>query len=550
MNDNWALPTAPDHDWSLPPQPKQDNFRKFADILLNPLVIVGITAFLIILYLISFSMVWARYPNDEVVVNGFGWSQMNVLNESSGFIGPWFFLSILLVVALGKGAFMVAFTDKRKLGIQEILGAGGMFIVYAVFAMMSKMLVGLFIDFEDPYSAALLGIRNPLDDLTAVSGAGPAFCLFIGLLTVVFGGLLFAALPETRMTMTNTPKAPPVPPSIPPDAVYPTASEVSARAIAEFWQWWPTGDTSQLGARVAAIHPDLVWDVDPNARRLTVSPGIFPSLRATARRWLNAAPQCEWTFSDRLAATPGVPVVVNGIDYDPAEAIIGEPDGMLCPSIEIWHPKWGGLRSLFSSEGSGNADPRAAALLINRALGDTVAFSWINDIDAVGTAPHTHAPLPALPEIMTEFAAIYDGILSSGQRCEIDAVSPDGFPVTISSFLPLTSELAPQCDLHVHLTYQVHDTMYAQQQPVDVPGSVKELTQALDAMLAEVSGVLVVYTAQPHHMEAHLYVDSQDPGLQILLDRIYQVLNTWKLGPVTMKTDLDPSWWRIDQFRS
>lgn len=122
--------------------------------------------------------------------------------------------------------------------------------------------------------------------------------------------------------------------------------------------------------------------------------------------------------------------------------------------------------------------------------------------------------------------------------------------MTISSFLPLTSELAPQCDLHVHLTYQVHDTMYAQQQPVDVPGSVKELTQALDAMLAEVSGVLVVYTAQPHHMEAHLYVDSQDPGLQILLDRIYQVLNTWKLGPVTMKTDLDPSWWRIDQFRS
>ena len=82
-----------------------------------------------------------------------------------------------------------------------------------------------------------------------------------------------------------------------------------------FWAWWAesgrellsaavargqaAGTVAELGDAVAAVHPDLSWEVAPgdlSAHVLVVTAAGNPDLRAAARRswvWSPVAPRCS-----------------------------------------------------------------------------------------------------------------------------------------------------------------------------------------------------------------------------------------------------------------
>ncbi|MDA0638055.1 DUF695 domain-containing protein, partial [Nonomuraea sp. MCN248] len=81
-----------------------------------------------------------------------------------------------------------------------------------------------------------------------------------------------------------------------------------AERVAGFWQWWQSArpaldaavaagerdkQAELLGPAVAAIHPDLVWELAPGtnaAHALVVTAAGDAELRPLAHRWARAAP--------------------------------------------------------------------------------------------------------------------------------------------------------------------------------------------------------------------------------------------------------------------
>ncbi|WP_041631186.1 hypothetical protein [Corynebacterium terpenotabidum] len=167
------------------------------DILHNQWVIVGVSAFLGLLYIVSFLLTWAHYdePYEEITINGIGFLTLPSNSESS-MIGNVFLLPALgVVVSLGAGAYHLGFTDDRKRGYNELFLAGAVAAVFSLFALASGMLIGEFI--EDDYGL-LKGVGTS-------SGAGPFLCLFLSVVTLGFAAALYFTKRPTANSSTLFP---------------------------------------------------------------------------------------------------------------------------------------------------------------------------------------------------------------------------------------------------------------------------------------------------------------------------------------------------------
>ncbi|WP_417288002.1 hypothetical protein [Corynebacterium variabile] len=165
-------------------------------ILHNKWVIVGVSAALGVLYLVSFFLNWAHYEGDLATINGLGFIGGNAPGDS-GMVGNVFIIPALaILIGLGTGAYHLGFTHDSSRGHKEMFTAGGVAAVFAIFGLATKMLLSVFVSLTDGYGTKV--------DIDTQSGPGPLLCLFLAVVTLAFAGVLYG----TRSHAQTPPPAP------------------------------------------------------------------------------------------------------------------------------------------------------------------------------------------------------------------------------------------------------------------------------------------------------------------------------------------------------
>ncbi|WP_417287996.1 hypothetical protein [Corynebacterium variabile] len=248
--------------------------------------VIGIAAFLAVLYLISYFMNWAHYEGDEAKINGFGWMTLEDSANGNSFASNIFALAgLLVIITLGWGVVKLLWSDSPEEGVRDILIAGGIAVAYALFAFMFKMAIGAFI--TDGKADQVEQCRKDAKSLGASStvvrdlcgsyqtpftdpqsGAGPVLCLLAGLVTLMLGAVLAVTAPQAREKLGSFGVT--IPDAVPivnlggaftsGDQLFAaatgssSASEASGAtmkvpapdpravlgAVSEFWSWWGT----------------------------------------------------------------------------------------------------------------------------------------------------------------------------------------------------------------------------------------------------------------------------------------------------------------------
>lgn len=172
--------------------------------------------------------------------------------------------------------------------------------------------------------------------------------------------------------------------------------------IAAFWTWWAqardkldtalsagelSGIDRLLSGRVAAIHPDIAWELTAGraARHaLVLSPEGSPALRTVTERWLRAGPGADdaWEYHPARQADLGAftrELQLGRRTFDPAKARFGaEVDhDRARVHVLVHHPDFPQLD---------DADRlRASFLLLDWALGEDDVERWLGEIRVTGT---------------------------------------------------------------------------------------------------------------------------------------------------------------------
>jgi hypothetical protein len=324
-----------------------------------------------------------------------------------------------------------------------------------------------------------------------------------------------------------------------------------AETIAEFWEWWATARddvaaaipagavrdfADELGRRVEAIHSDLQWELAPgmtSAHALVVTSGGQAALRATAARWLAAAPPADDTWSYRCvrAADPSTfesTIELDGHKLELTHIRYGITVDKQRHQIDVvcYHPAFAGLPD--------NIQAQITFLTLDWAVGENDVEIWLGEIGWTATPPANPATPQELRHAITAVASDEDSwVLMEGQR-------QDGTPLLATAASPLRSARWPRFDLHVpiRLPYQRHnDGLF----PVD--DSLTALRAFEDEVSAAIAtnGALVAHETSGGIRTLHYYVDSQSNARAEIESR----LTGWREGRASIKPQLDPAFEHI-----
>jgi hypothetical protein len=329
-------------------------------------------------------------------------------------------------------------------------------------------------------------------------------------------------------------------------------------AIAAFWQWWvrdgahqvladiDAGDIARsataISAHVGAIHPDLQWEVGPGSatadagptarHSLVVTSGGDPALRATARRWLRAAPvrDGEWEYADLRRADEEPPD--GTVDFGDHQIDFGGIRFVVAPNghrldVIVHHPAFADL--------PGDGPVRDCFVILDTVLGEEAVELW------VGALGPSEEPAPDGLDAAGLRAAVADlreRAMPGGEPSWqiLEGEGPRG-PVLALSQVPLHPLTAPHLDAHVTVVVP-----YAERTDAGLPsgGSLDRLRRLEDhlAGLLGDSGRVVAHESSGGVRVLHVYVDGSTPADEQLRAGV----SGWEEGRVTVDIEDDPGW--------
>ncbi|MFD7156691.1 DUF695 domain-containing protein [Kribbella sp. NPDC059898] len=325
---------------------------------------------------------------------------------------------------------------------------------------------------------------------------------------------------------------------------------VQADPIGAFWSWWtttggaavadavarrePGGANAELTERIGRIHPDLEWELGPGLHAehvLIVTAAGNPAQRATARRWLRAAPPSDhaWEYADLRRPGPAVTIQFDGLPPVAIdESLVSiEPDSASV-HVGVHHPAFASL--------SVDTQRRVTFLILDLVLGEEMVETWVGAIDPLADAPADAVPVMQLLPAVAGFAA--EHTLDDGSPAwKMLEGTRDGQRVIATAEYPLRSIRRPHLDTHVAVSIRypvVREDGLPESEMLDELRAFEDhLTDRLGG-----SGNLLAHETSAGVRILHYYVDGTTPA-----DAQLQAATTgWPHGKVTLTTTPDPAW--------
>jgi hypothetical protein len=200
--------------------------------------------------------------------------------------------------------------------------------------------------------------------------------------------------------------------------------------VLDFWDWWRHDGAAAVSAalaahdleavlrltteRIDAVDPRLAWEYGAGhvaAQALVVTAGGDPDVRATARRWLLAAPgpSAEWEYQDMRQANPtGFALQFGEQRSRRTTSSSAWPSAVPCSTLPSHHP------SFFRH--AAEAAAHVGYLLLDNAVGEESVELWLGRVEPVTARPSGAFPLHELPTRIAAVRAEYTGptAVSSG----------------------------------------------------------------------------------------------------------------------------------------
>ncbi|RZS34856.1 uncharacterized protein DUF695 [Herbihabitans rhizosphaerae] len=327
-----------------------------------------------------------------------------------------------------------------------------------------------------------------------------------------------------------------------------------------FWAWWtqvgaaetaaaiqrgkPQPIVQSLGPRVAAISPELDWELTPGVggaqHALVVTAAGRPQARAIARRWRRRAPAADaiWEYLDARPPARDVGETVIALEHGPrvaaAEVLVAaEPDNpRACLHLALHHPAFAAMTD--------RQRMTAVFLLLDAAIGEQAVETWIGRVDPLPNAPAGAVPLPSLPELVRRFVAGKTDAKGDGYWTVLEGRTPQGDPVLAMAELPLRPMRLPHLDAHVLVTLPFTDV---DSSGLPGPGSrsnLRSLEEHVTGLLGE-SGRMLAHETAGGVRRLHVYVDSWTPAAE----QLRAACAGWDQGEVTVEVTPDPGWDRV-----
>jgi hypothetical protein len=329
-------------------------------------------------------------------------------------------------------------------------------------------------------------------------------------------------------------------------------------AVPDFWRWWtteggrhcahlldggnPPAVEPVLSPAVDRLHPELAWEVRPGRNGgwlLVVTAGGNPRLRATARRWLLAAPapDGQWEYTD--TRQPSVDAESGRLHLGPADIALADlrtswrvDDDRACVDVAVHHPEFAALDA--------QARLQITFLALDDLLGEEAVELWIGEITAVVDEPPGATTLAPLRAAVRQLAAQHSGPEPTWQLRQ--ATTRSGRPLIASVRLPLTSAAAPHLDAYVRveLPYEMEDTRLPEPSALE---RLRDLEDVIEKLLGP-DGRVVAHETAEGRRTLHVYVDATTDAA----DRVVGAVTGYPGSRVVSSPD--PAWEAVQHLRS
>ncbi|MEO3792616.1 DUF695 domain-containing protein [Nonomuraea sp. B10E15] len=324
-------------------------------------------------------------------------------------------------------------------------------------------------------------------------------------------------------------------------------------AIAGFWTWWQetrprldslvaegeaAGLEEWLAPAVAAVHPELVWEVAPGkeaAHALVVTAAGDAELRPLAHRWARAAPAADllWEFHPSRQANPQaaeLAIEVGGYAFALDKLMLGLRVPRNQPRVDVaaYHPIFAELDEDTRME--------ATLLALDWLLGEDDVARWVGEI-----TPATFQPIDAvaamhLPAVVADVASGYaeeEWVLLQGQTAT-------GAPLVATVRHPLRPVDHPLCDQHIAITLPY---AHRDENGLPVDGSLEALRDFEERLVARLlklgdDAVLAAHLSTEGHRIIHVYADpTGDAAIHAK-----ELIVGWEEGEPRVDVTADPGW--------
>jgi hypothetical protein len=322
-----------------------------------------------------------------------------------------------------------------------------------------------------------------------------------------------------------------------------------------FWPWWagardavasgiegggiPDALVSELSARVAAVHPDLEWELTPGTssrHTLVVSAAGVAELRPAAYRWLLGAPPPDevWEYADARSASWDDD---GGMVFADVEVPLGQTTVTVTPGhlgrldVTLHHPAFAAL---------GDHRQQVKYLLLDWLVGEDAVEQWIGAIEADDALRRGARPACELPDLLAAHVAEQpeDGwALLSGGSPEQPVIA------SVRSPQPRFKDLLREHHLAVRVPY-----VTANPGGLPVEGSLdalRALEEVLEPVVERTQGVLVGHETAACERLFHVYCRAPE----VLEEALQPTLRAWPEGRVAVHAVHDPGWQAVAHLR-
>ena len=369
----------------------------------------------------------------------------------------------------------------------------------------------------------------------------------------------------------------------------------STSAAAEFWESWPevrqalaeavesdlpahSEVSEKVTSLVHGIHPDLDWeigrapknqpggledldlsqDVDPDkllaqlaslenpsqmgagpAYALTLRPGPSDEARIQSERWARSAPEDdEWTFHpvrpadhDELGRTVRWDDHEFDLSHVSVSMRVDQANGKI--EVGVYHPD-----NMFVAEETRDRLAQHVTLL---ALGEDDMVRWIGKTHPLDENPLDPLSPTAMPSVVRQMADMLGG---QGGWVTLQGRIPITGGLEVLLRHPLSRREFPALSLFVHVvvpyTHLDNDRLPAE-------GSAEALDQ-LEGRMSTVLGENGALLARRTDGGRRQYLYYLDPDSGVLPE-FEAALMDWPDGKIKLRTELDPRWTQIGNFR-
>lgn len=327
-----------------------------------------------------------------------------------------------------------------------------------------------------------------------------------------------------------------------------------------FWTWWTEEGAAaceagiadgtveelvdELTARVHALSPDLAWELGPGEgaqHLLVVSPEGNPQARATARRWLRAAPAptATWEYADARPASPdpgsgGITVGATQVDFSgirvAATRVAHHVD------VVVHHPSLRGLPE--QARGS------VVFISLDHTLGETECETWIGNVEVSLEEPADALTLEGLRDVVAQVRA--DALDDDGQPTWVMLQGRhDDAPLMALAQVPLAPSWAPHLDAHLAVDVPFRRATAEGLPEAEALDDLRGLEDHVTERLGE-SGRLVAHETGRGRRTLHYYVDSAGPTAGV----VEAAVTGWTQGRVEVTHTPDPAWQAVRHLRT